>query len=91
MICPAFQSSFILDDSVRSVTFSLFGPDSLPKNFVVDKGKFGVIEPATYVKKYNAIRSIQMVTVFPPGEPESDSIQVLPSDSLKLQMSDLRR
>ena len=28
--CPAYASSFILDDSLRRATFSLFGPDSLP-------------------------------------------------------------
>lgn len=89
MICPAFQSSFILDDSVRLLTFSLFGPDSLPKNFIVDKGKFGVIEPATYPRKYKAIKSIEMVTVFPPGLPTKDSTQITPTGSLQLQISNL--
>lgn len=91
MICPAFQSSFILDDSVRLVTFSLFGPDSLPKNFMVDKGKFGIIEPVTYPRKNNAIKSIQMVTIFDPGLPQTDSTQTIPTDSLKLQMSNLEK
>lgn len=56
---------------------------------MVDKGKFGTIEPIGYSRKYNSIRSIQMVTVFRPGLPESDLNQVAPRDSLQLQMSDL--
>lgn len=87
MICPAFQSSFILNDSVRLVTFSLFGPDSLPKHFLVDKGKFGIIEPYTLPQKYNAIKSIQMVTVFSPNL-HADTTYTVPTDSSHLQMSE---
>lgn len=57
---------------------------------MVDKGKFGVIEPVTYPRKYNSIRSIEMVTIFPPGLPTKDSTQMTPAtDSLQLQMSNL--
>ncbi len=90
MICPAFQSSFILDDSVRTVTFSLFGPDSLPKNFLVEKGKFGIIEPYTLPQKYNAIKSIQMVTVFPPNL-HKDTTYTVPTDSTHFQISELEQ
>lgn len=88
MICPAFQSSFILDDSVRLVTFSLFGPDSLPKTFLVDKGKYGIIEPYTLPQKYNAIKSVQMVTIFDPAV-RVDTTYTVPTDSSHLQISEL--
>ena len=82
MICPAFQSSFILDDSVRMIQFSVLQPDSLPKEFLTDKGRFGVIESLSYPKKYNSMKTVPMVTVFPPGEPISqDSAYVDPLSS----------
>nr|WKN36311.1 hypothetical protein K4G66_28530 [Tunicatimonas sp. TK19036] len=81
MICPAFQSSFILDDSVRTVQFSLFEPDSslAPKESFTDKGRYGIIEYMSYPKKYNSIKTVEMVTIFPPGEPVSqDSAYIDP-------------
>ncbi|MEQ9440533.1 MAG: hypothetical protein RIG62_15885 [Cyclobacteriaceae bacterium] len=84
MICPAFQSSFILDDSVRMVQFSLFESDSsmAPREFTTDKGRYGIIEALSYPKKYNTIKTVEMVTVFPPGNPASqDSSYVDPMSS----------
>ena len=90
MICPAFQSSFIMDDSVRTAIFSPFS-DSLPKEFVVSKSKYGIINELTYVEKTNAIKNIEMQLVFPPGLPEIDSTALfaLPpaADSLEYQMT----
>ena len=89
MICPAFQSSFILDDSVRTAIFSPFEGDSLPKEFMVDKSKFGIINELTYAEKTNAIKSIEMQLIFPPGLPVTDSMMLLapspPIDSLQQQ------
>lgn len=90
MICPAFQSSFIMDDSVRTAIFSPF-TDSLPKEFVVDKSKYGIINELTYTEKYNSIKSIEMQLVFPPGLPQMDSsaLFALPpaADSLEYQLT----
>ena len=92
MICPAFQSSFIMDDSVRRAIFSPFGGDSLPKEFMVDKGKYGIIDELTYAEKSNAIKSIEMQLVFPPGLSMTDSTALLapppPADSLEYQLTD---
>ncbi|WKN43220.1 hypothetical protein [Tunicatimonas pelagia] len=85
MICPAFQSSFILDDSVRITHFSLFEGDTTayaPKEFVTDKSRYGIMSEVSYPKKYNSIKTIEMVTIFPPGEPQSqDSAYVDPLNS----------
>lgn len=71
MICPAFQSSFILDDSVRMNKFSLFMPDSLPKEYLTDKGRYGIIDMVSYPRKFNDMKTVPMVTVFPPPDPLS--------------------
>lgn len=85
MICPAFQSSFILDDSVRTMHFSLFEGDTttfMPKQFVTDKSRYGIMADMSYPKKYNSLKTIEMVTIFPPGEPVSeDSAYVDPLNS----------
>ena len=90
MICPAFQSSFIMDDSVRTAIFSPFS-DSLPKELMVDKSKYGIINELTYAAKNNSIKKIEMQLVFPPGLPEMDSTALfaLPpsADSLEYQMT----
>lgn len=91
MICPAFQSSFIMDDSVRTALFSPF-TDSLPKEFAVDKSKYGIINELTYVEKSNSIKKIEMQLVFPPGLPIVDSTVLFTAppaaDSLEYQMTD---
>lgn len=43
VICPAFQSTYILNDSIRRAKFSLFGTDSLPKHQVASRrNKYGI-------------------------------------------------
>ena len=91
MICPAFQSSFIMDDSVRTAIFSPF-KDSLPKEFMVDKSKYGIINELTYAEKNNSIKNIHMQLVFPPGLPAAEDTSALfalpPSpDSLEYQLT----
>ena len=92
MICPAFQSSFIQDDSVRMAIFSPFQRDSLPKELNVDKGKYGIINAITYYEKNNSLKTIEMQLVFPEGLPLTDSTQLLgpppAADTLEYQMTD---
>ena len=91
MICPAFQSTFIQDDSVRMVMFSPFQGDSLPKVLPVDKNSFGIIEQLTYAQKINSFKTIEMELVFPPMPPATDSTALLAppvlGDSLEYQMT----
>lgn len=91
MICPAFQSSFIQDDSVRTAMFSPFQGDSLPKLVDVHKNSFGIIEQLTYAQRINSFKTIEMVLVFPPMPPSTDSTALLappvPGDSLEYQMT----
>jgi hypothetical protein len=43
VICPAFQSTYILNDSIRMAKFSMFGTDSMPKYQVASRrNKFGL-------------------------------------------------
>ena len=92
MICPAFQSSFIQDDSVRMAIFSPFQGDSLPKELAVDKGRYGIINGVTYYDKANSMKTIEMQLVFPAGLPPVDSSALLapppPADTLEYQMTD---
>jgi hypothetical protein len=93
MICPAYQSAFILDDSVRLSKFSLFGIDSLPKGFVTSKDKYGnrnigIIDDLHVAQREKELKTIEMVTVFPKTiPPPVDTTETLPftvpSDSLR--------
>ncbi|MFC2125029.1 hypothetical protein ACFLU5_09480 [Bacteroidota bacterium] len=65
--CPAYYSKYILDQQEIQKRFSLFAVDSLPKDGIgyVKKSKFGIIEEKPYRQKYNEIKDIPMVTVYP--------------------------
>jgi hypothetical protein len=68
MVCPAYQSMFILDPDVRLHAFSLFGEDSMPKADVqVNKNSYLVIKPINKKRKEKMLHNIPMVTVFPPA------------------------
>jgi len=84
MICPAYQSAFILDDSVRLAQFSLFGSDSLPKGFITSKDKhgnrnIGIIDDLHVAQREKELKTIEMVTVFPKTVPAPvDTTETLP-------------
>ncbi|WPP51270.1 hypothetical protein [Catalinimonas niigatensis] len=85
MICPAFQSSFILNDSIRDITFSVLGPDSLPRGYLTAKNRHGVIEGTPYYYKKESLRTVEMVTIYDPMFP-MDSTLTTPTyqeDSLR--------
>ena len=92
VICPAFQSTFIQDDSVRLAKFSMMGPDSLPKTFITDKSRVGIMQHSSYSKDDNSMKIVTMEIIFPPGLPTRDStLQIappIPADSLEYQMTD---
>lgn len=65
MICPAYHSYFILDVEETRKTFSLFGPDSLPrKNWEVDKEKYGIAKEIPDQKKLEEMRIISMNSIY---------------------------
>ncbi len=65
MICPAYHSYFILDVDETRNTFSLFGPDSLPKkNWDVDKEKWGIAKEVADQKKLREMRIISMNSIY---------------------------
>jgi len=65
--CPAYQSTFILDEKFFKEQFSLFEADSTPKTKLgkVKKSKFGIIVEKPYKKKINEMKIIAMETVYP--------------------------
>ena len=66
-ICPAFQSTYILDDSLRLMAFSPFGADSMPKyGQAVRKNKNGIIVRESYYRKNYEMRTVKMENQFVP-------------------------
>ncbi|MDH5475173.1 MAG: hypothetical protein OEX22_05730 [Cyclobacteriaceae bacterium] len=66
MICPAYQSAFIHDQSTLDRHFSYFGEDSLPKNMLTaSKDKFLLIEKQPYKKKLRSFNTVPMKTIYP--------------------------
>ena len=65
-ICPAYQSSFILDEDKTERFFALFGEDSLPKDdYFVHKDKTGIIEKMKRGQKQEEMSTVKMVTIYP--------------------------
>ena len=82
MVCPAYQSTYILDDSVRSIFFSRFENDSLPKRFAkVERTDYGLIRKSRKSDKLREIRTVAMKNILPPKQ-EPDSA-LTPSRSLE--------
>ncbi len=66
MICPAYQSTFILDDEVRYQLFTRFEKDSIPKEYAgVKKSSYGLIEPMGRKKRERSMAIVAMRTVMP--------------------------
>ena len=69
MVCPAYQSTYILDDSVRAVFFSRFESDSMPKRYgKVEKSRYGIIKRKREREKLREIRTVAMKNVVPPKQ-----------------------
>ncbi len=68
--CPAFQSKYILDEDVLTQKYSLFDVDSKPKNGIGDvkKNKNGIHTSRSYQVKYNEIKTVDMVTIYPDNQ-----------------------
>lgn len=76
MICPAYHSYFILDVDETHKTFSLFGPDSLPKkNWEVEKEKYGIAKHISKNKKLKQMRIISMNSIYKKLEDPMDQFQ----------------
>jgi hypothetical protein len=84
-ICPAYQSSFLLDEKKTNSFFSLFNADSLPKsNFRVNKNDYGIIEKMKYHRKVRSLETVAKTTIYPDSQ---DSLllaerDILTADSL---------
>src|SRR5690606_2976958 len=77
MICPAFQSAFIYNDSTRAQLFAYFDHDSLPSQTVYSsKTKYGIIEKVKRKKRVSQMRVVKMEKVFPEKDPAYDSLML---------------
>lgn len=84
MVCPAYQSMYIFDDSVRSHFFSRFGEDSLPKHYGrVIISDNGIVEMKKRSAKLREMRTVAMEDVLmPPSEVDSALVKERSLDEL---------
>lgn len=75
MICPAFQSAFIYNDSTRNSLFAYFSHDSLP---IIEpyssKNKYGIVEKTSKKKRNSQLRIVAMERIYPPKDTYRDSL-----------------
>ncbi len=85
VICPAFQSTYILNDSLRMAKFSLFGEDSLPKYQVASRrSRYGISKKYrlfNYHRKNYDLRSSPKENQL--GPPAKDPLFIYPEDTLE--------
>lgn len=75
VICPAFQSTYILDDSIRLAYYSPFEGDSIPKEQPwVRKDKHGIAKKEWLMVKNYKLKTAPMENVLAP--PQEDSVIV---------------
>lgn len=75
MICPAYQSAFIYNDSIRDRLFAYFDEDSLPAIVPFSsKNKYGIIEKVSERKRLNSLQIVRMEKIFPGEDPTRDSL-----------------
>ena len=81
MICPAYQSTFILDDEARYELFSRFEKDSVPEAYAgVNKNAYGLIKQRPRKKREREMATVAMRNVLP----------VKKNDSLTTSATDIR-
>ncbi|MBS0000558.1 MAG: hypothetical protein KFF73_16380 [Cyclobacteriaceae bacterium] len=83
--CPAFQTKYILDEQVLNRKYSLFEADSLPKNGLgkVNKNRNGIHASRSYNVKFNEIKNVEMVTIYPESQ-EAILVANYGADSLSM-------
>jgi hypothetical protein len=83
--CPAFQSQYILDEQALKKKYSLFNSDSEPKQGIgeVKKNKNGIHANRSYAVKFNEIRNVDMVMIYP-GSQEAILVANYGADSLSM-------
>jgi len=82
MICPAFQSAFIYNDSTRERLFAYFTHDSLPAiQPYSSKDKYGIIEKTSRKKRYNQLQTVEMERIYPPKDTYRDSLLLAMDDA----------
>ena len=82
VVCPAFQSTYILDDAARMKKYSYFENDSTPKFALVSrKSKYGVNKKSSLFRKNYDLKTAPKINVLPPL-PEDTSIFELEGEFL---------
>jgi hypothetical protein len=65
--CPAYHSSFILDEKKTTEFFAQFGEDSMPRSSLfVNKNKRGVIVRIKFQQKQKELNTVKMKMTYPP-------------------------
>jgi hypothetical protein len=87
MICPAYQSTFILDDEARYELFSRFEHDSVPKPYAgVPKSTFGLIKPLTKKKRERQMAIVAMRNILPVKKEDSLTTSATDITPIKREM-----
>ncbi len=98
VVCPAFQSTYILNDSVRWARYSLFENDSTPKMAMASRRtKYGVNKKTSLFRKNYELMTAPKVNVL--GNPAPDpayyreevdviAMELASNDSLQLAAGD---
>lgn len=87
MICPAYQSTFIMDEEVRYQLFSRFEHDSVPKTFNgVRKNTYGLIEPMAKKKRERQMATVAMRNILPPKKQDSLTTSATDITPIKREM-----
>jgi len=77
VICPAFQSTYILNDSIRFAKYSYFLNDSTPRYVASTsrRTKYGVNKKAWVFKKNYDLKTAPKINVL--GPPKKDSLFII--------------
>lgn len=87
MICPAYQSTFIMDEEVRYQLFSRFEHDSIPKPYAgVNKTTYGLIKPLAKKKRERQMAIVAMRNVLPPKKEDSLTTSATDITPIKREM-----
>lgn len=78
VVCPAFQSTYILDDSIRLAKYSYFANDSTPKFAMVSKRtKYGINKHQSLFRKNYELMTAPKKNVLAPVPEDTLSDEVI--------------
>ena len=88
VVCPAFQSTYILNDSVRWARYSLFENDSTPKFAVASRRtKYGINKRTNFYRKNYELMTAPKVNVLGNPAPDPAYYREEPIDVIAMELA----